>query len=124
MIKGYLETYVSNRTGNRFRASCSLSGEYANYSSIFLDIVCMSYPSYNSLQYNNFFKHLIAIMEAFARVPMEVNVNKMELVFVEKDLVERLVQFVGFSNNNLASLFETPTYNLYLTLTVILFSSD
>ena len=63
-------------------------------------------------------------MEAFARVPMEVNVNKMELVFVEKDLVERLVQFVGFSNNNLASLFETPTYNLYLTLTVILFSSD
>ena len=35
-------------------------------------------------------------MEVFVRVPMEVNVNKMEVVFVEKDSVERLVQFVGF----------------------------
>ena len=38
-------------------------------------------------------------MEVFARVPMEVNVNKMEDVFVEKDLVESLVQFVGFFSN-------------------------
>ena len=45
-------------------------------------------------------------MEAFARVPMEVNVNQMEFVFVEKDLVERRVQFVGFfSKLNIGSLF-------------------
>ena len=51
-------------------------------------------------------------MEAFARVPMEVNVNKMEVVFVEKDLVEMLVQFVCFFSNDYISIVLFPeTHN-------------